>query len=233
MADTETTPDITPDNLAQVVLDYHTDGATSVITTQQPDGNFTVTAVYGDPTQAPIPPAPPPVVSAPGVTHSISKPGIPWTVEIDGADLVVRNVKVTAFGGAEDARTGNDDGQSESGVVTAIHQPGGGWVDTMAAGCALPVNKREAATAPSPLAFTRRIPWHTKVHFWAGNDETSGVTYDLIDNGPNVLKYSANAGDLTPAAAQFFAPKMPFDRFVHDFAYTLSYRVIGGAQFIS
>jgi hypothetical protein len=238
MPATETIPNITADDLTQVVVDYHNDGATSVTTTQQANGTFTVTAVYGDPAPAPapVPPVPtpaPPLISTPDVVHSISKPGIPWTVEIDGLDLVVRKVKVTAFGGAEDVRCHNDDGHTESNVDTATQDADGNWIDTMVAGCALPVNKGELATKPSPLAFTKPIPWRTKVRFWAGDDETSGVVYELLDNGPMVSKYPANAGDLTPAAAQFFAPNMPFDRFVHDFGQTLSYRVIGGAQFIS
>jgi hypothetical protein len=241
MTTTETTPNIPADNLAQVVLDYHMDGATSVTTTQQANGNFTVTAVYGDPVPAPAPPTPtpptplpvPPVIIATEAVQSISKPGIPWTVEINGADLVVRKVKVTAFGGAEDVRCHNDDGHTESGIDTATQDANGNWVDTYVAGCALPVSKKETATKGSPLAFTQRIPWHTKVRFWAGDDESSGVVYDLLDNGPDVSEYPSNAGDLTPAAAQFFNAKMPFNRFVHDFEQTLSYRVIGGAQYIS
>jgi hypothetical protein len=70
MPATETIPNITADDLTQVVVDYHNDGATSVTTTQQANGTFTVTAVYGDPAPAPapVPPVPtraPPLISTP------------------------------------------------------------------------------------------------------------------------------------------------------------------------
>jgi hypothetical protein len=50
--------DISPDQLDQVVQDYHDAGARNVTTTKQDDGNFTVQAVFDEPIAAPSAPQP-------------------------------------------------------------------------------------------------------------------------------------------------------------------------------
>src|ERR1700677_1790556 len=131
----------------------------------------------------------------------------PWTWETDGADLVVRNVIVTAFGGGHDA---GDDGQTESGVMNDGSNP-----DLM--GCALPVKISEAATRCSRLAVVPQIPWGTKVRFWLGADETTAIETKVIDNGPDVARYPAPAGDLTVAVAAKFAPEIPLIKLADNF----------------
>lgn len=147
-----------------------------------------------------------------------------FTIEIDGADVVVRNVTVTCFGGDYDT---GDNGETESGVRTRGN-PG-------IMGCALPIRSTEAATRRSPLANACKphIPWLTEVHFWGnGIPESDPVICRLLDNGPDVSRYPTHAGDLTPAAAAKFAPHIPLERIANEFEATLSYRIIGGAQYV-
>jgi len=151
---------------------------------------------------------------------TLKKDGIPWVAQIDGDDIVVGNVLVTAFGGGNDE---GDDGQTESGVMNDGSNPN-------LMGCALPIKANEAATKNSPLAFKPPIPWHTKVRFWRGEDETSAIETELIDNGPNVLKFPDHAGDLTVAVAHKFAPVIALKDLANNFEMILSYRIIGGAK---
>ncbi len=123
----------------------------------------------------------------------------PWSVEVDGADLVVRNIKATCFGGAYDA---GDNGETESGVMNDGRDPS-------LMGVALPIRSTEAATRLSPLAFQGpHIPWKTIVLVW--NEDTTeefAVPCILIDNGPNVLKFPSHALDLNPNVAAKFNPE--------------------------
>ena len=148
-----------------------------------------------------------------------------FTIEIDGNDIVVRDVIVTSFGGGHDP---GDDGQTESGVLNNGSNP-------YLLGCALPIRSTEAATAPSPFSDPNKphIPWGTKVLFWSGNDESEAVETELIDNGPDVAKYPNHAADLTVYAASKFNSSIPIDRMADDFEATLSYRVVGGAPFVA
>lgn len=149
-----------------------------------------------------------------------------FSIEIDGEDVVVRNVVVTCFGGAYDK---GDNGQTESGVKNDGSNPN-------LIGCALPIRSTEKATAGSPLAcsFLPHIPWGTKVEFWGGIvSEAMPLPCDLIDNGPNVLKYPTHAGDLTPIAALHFSPHLEIEEIANEFEAILSYRVIGGSQYLS
>lgn len=57
-----------------------------------------------------------------------------FPIEIDGDDVVVRNVTVTCFGGDHDA---GDNGETESGILTR------GAPDLL--GCALPIRSTERA----------------------------------------------------------------------------------------
>jgi hypothetical protein len=169
-------------------------------------------------------------VGAFAAKNAFAHSAVPWQVEVDGDDLVVRNILVTCFGGVQDVLSGADNGHTASGVDT-VKLVNGKLTDTMVKGCALPVLASQAETMSSPLAFTPHIPWKTSVRFWSGNDEASGREYPLLDNGPDVLHYPTHAADLTPAAAQDFAPDMPISAMHNSFSVTLSFRILGGTQF--
>lgn len=236
--------DVPKEEVAEIVKGFEDEGA-KVTTKEQPDGKFTITAVFPDSgadnkstnasgqkknaarqsssTSTPKPPS----ALSPGTGASSAKAlqraGIPWTAETDSDDIVVRNVKVTAFGGGNDA---GDNGQTESGVLNDGSNPS-------LMGCALPIKANESATKNSPLAFTPHIAWHTKVRFWQGQAESAAIETELIDNGPDVQRYPDHAGDLTVAAAQKFAPSIPLKDMANKFEMTLSYRIIGGKKFIT
>lgn len=154
---------------------------------------------------------------------------LPWTAEIDGDDLVVRNVTATCFGGPFDS---GDDGRTESGVDNRGYPKAGAYP----MGVALPIRSVEAATRSSPLAFKGpHIPWLTKVKVWKGPDESwRSVDCILIDNGPNVARFPEHALDLSPNVTLVFAPQFN-PRLLADqwSGYGFSYRIIGGAKWIS
>src|ERR1043165_8825212 len=72
----------------------------------------------------------------------IRSEGVPWEVEIDGDDLVVRNIYATCFGGKFDL---GDNGQTESGVMN----DGFPTADADPMGVALPIRSTEASTRNS------------------------------------------------------------------------------------
>jgi hypothetical protein len=151
---------------------------------------------------------------------------LPWTAEIDGDDLVVRNVLATCFGGAYDS---GDDGQTESGVLNDGSDP-------TLMGVALPIRSVEKATRQSPLAFKGpHIPWFTMVKVWreASGEETA-IECKLIDNGPDVARFPRHAIDLNPNVALRFAPYYDPKRIANDWSGVgFSYRIVGGAKWIS
>lgn len=152
---------------------------------------------------------------------------LPWTAEIDGNDLVVRNVKATCFGGRYDS---GDNGQTESGIPNNGTPKAGAYP----MGVALPIRSLERATRDSPLAFKGpHIPWGTVVRVWKGDREADGVDCMLIDNGPDVHRYPDHALDLNPNVALTFAPGFNI-RKVADLwsGEGFSYRIVGGAKFI-
>lgn len=164
------------------------------------------------------PPAKPPIMT-------LKNSHCPWPVEVDGEDLVVRNIKATCFGGAFDA---GDNGETESGVMNDGSNPS-------LMGVALPIRSTEAATRKSPLAFKGpHIPWKTEVLVWE-DDESKAVTCCLIDNGPNVLEFPTHALDLNPNVAALFNPdNIPANKLANQWSGEgFSYRIVGGAKFIS
>jgi len=148
-----------------------------------------------------------------------------WKFEIDGNDLVVRNITATCFGGKYDL---GDNGQTESGVLN--HS---GFEDTRQ--CALPIRSVEHATANSPLAFKGpHIPWKTVVKVWREADgEATAIDTVLTDNGPDTSRFPTHALDLNPAAAHCFSSlseKAISNGFMES---GMSYRIVGGAKFVS
>ncbi len=140
------------------------------------------------------------------------------TLHIVGDDLIIRNARVTAFGGTNDPQ---DSGDTASGIST---KPPG------TLGCALPRNytgsngPTRAALQGSPIP--EGLPWRTPVEF---TELSTGKksTVPFIDLGPN-LKTTTNFGDLTVAAAKHFDPAATATRF----EMRADIRIIGGAKYL-
>src|SRR5947208_898142 len=133
----------------------------------------------------------------------------PFTVEVVGTDLVVKDVLATAFGGADDPQ---DSGQTASGTSTKLHP--------YLLGCALPMNTPHVSVLRgSPIPH---MPFGVDSH---GKDRPDGAHVDIeflpdgqtlvnipvIDLGPGrqATKPGAkpHAIDLTVAAAKKRDPK--------------------------
>jgi hypothetical protein len=156
---------------------------------------------------------------------------------IQGADILVVDQLVTAFGGVQDCESGADDGHTESGVDTAVQNPDGSWTDTGALGCALPCRSIEWATQNSPFAWSGpHLPWNIQVKFWQGDQEPETLpgqnTFPLLDNGPETQKFPNHTADLTKFAAALFSTMDPA-QLTSAFGLLMNYRVIGGAQWVT
>jgi hypothetical protein len=159
----------------------------------------------------------------------IQSDGIPWVVEVDGDDLVVRSIRATCFGGKFDK---GDNGQTESGILNN----GFPTADAYPMGVALPIRSSEAATQNSPLAFKGpHIPWKTVVKVWREADgEATAVECILIDNGPDVSRFPSHALDLNPNVALRFAPDFDPTKIADQWSDEgFSYRIVGGAAYVS
>ena len=159
----------------------------------------------------------------------LSKPGIPWVVKVDGDDLLVEDIRATCFGGAFDD---GDNGETESGVDNS----GIPKADAKPMGVALPIRSTEASTKKSPLAFSGpHIPWKSTVNVWRKADgEGTAVKCILIDNGPDVSRFPANALDLNPNVALHFSPNFDPKKVANHWSETgFSYRIVGGAKYVS
>jgi hypothetical protein len=166
---------------------------------------------------------------APATPCILQSPGIPWVVQLDGNDLVVRNILATCFGGKFDS---GDDGQTESGIMN----DGVPTANAYPMGVALPIRSAEAATRNSPLAFQGpHIPWQTKIKVWReAEGEQTAVDCILIDNGPDVSKHPSHALDLNPNVALHFAPQFDPKKIANEWSeFGFSYRIVGGAAYIS
>lgn len=150
-----------------------------------------------------------------------------WNFVVDGDDLVVRNIIATCFGGKYDA---GDNGETESGVAND------GSNDILQV--ALPIRSTEAATRQSPLAFKGpHIPWKTEVRVWREADgEETAISAILSDNGPNYAQFPTHAIDLNPLLALHFNsnPRITIQTVANLWSSSgMSYRVVGGARYIS
>lgn len=160
------------------------------------------------------------------MNHTFGSSAVSWTVEVDGADLVVRNITATCFGGSFDS---GDSGDTESGVKNT-----GALPPPMVA---LPIRSTEAATKGSPLAFKgQHIPWGTGVTVWreADGESTAKGPFPLNDNGPDVLHYPTHALDVNPSIAHMFSPSMAVRDLPNKWSMSgMSYRIHGAAKYIS
>ena len=135
-----------------------------------------------------------------------------FVAQVEGDDIVVRNVVATWFGGPNDP---NDSGETASGVRTDTNP--------LPDGCALPMDGfRHSHTNGSPLP---KIPWRTQV---AVTNKRTGkeMTAPLIDLGPSKFALSKASIDLTPPVFQALGGKLR-DGIMH-----VDYRVVGGAAFV-
>lgn len=154
---------------------------------------------------------------------------IPWNYTVDGDDLVVRNITATCFGGMFDS---GDNGETESGVPNNGFPVAGAYPRAVA----LPIRSTEAATKDSPLAFKGpHIPWGTSVMVWRESDgEGTSQEGSLLDNGPDVQEFPTHALDLNPNMALLFAPGFDPKKIADEWSESgFSYRIVGGAKFIS
>lgn len=152
-----------------------------------------------------------------------------WAYEIDGADLVIRNITGTCFGGRFDK---GDTGQTESG----FNNSGNGSVEANTPQCALPIRSTEKATSGSPLAFKgAHIPWLSVVMVWREADgESTAIKTILTDNGPDYLNFPSHALDLNPPAVQKLGTRMALPALANSWSESgISYRIIDGARWIS
>lgn len=151
---------------------------------------------------------------------------LPWSVRVDGPDLIVEDVVATCFGGRFDS---GDNGQTESGLLNDGSNP-------KLFGVALPIRSTERATRDSPLAFTGpHIPWQTVVMVWSkGQPYSTALKCLLIDNGPDVSRYPTHALDLNPPAALHFMPNLTLRTVANAFMLSgLSYRIMGAAKYVT
>jgi hypothetical protein len=133
-----------------------------------------------------------------------------FEAEIDGVDLVVRNVRATFFGGNDDPE---DNGLTASGVPTRDNPS--------LLGCSLPM-KEFRATAGSPIPRQR---WGAQVRVYARESGKQVVT-QLVDVGPSPPpRTEKNTGiDLTEAAFD----ELGGDRYVGFIM--VDYRIFDGAR---
>lgn len=146
--------------------------------------------------------------------------GWKFKAEVIGDDVLVRDTTATWFGGEADVESGDDNGETASGIDT-VGNPG-------LMGCALPVIVRDASgrlkksTCTSPIAVTPHLPWKTMVEVTCG---AVTITVPLLDNGPT--KGSGDGIDLTQAAFKAFG--RPLSQGVIK---GISYKILGVARYM-
>jgi len=158
-----------------------------------------------------------------------SAPGAwPFTVAVDGDDLVVKDIVITCFGGGFDPQ---DTGSTASGVST---------LGDHVCGVSLPMRGQDyphltpsehRALDDSPIP---RLPWGTMVSVTIGN-LTYSPSAGVIDLGPGHQASqpgSPHALDLTPPAAHLFWPNTDLCKLSRYFEARGSYRIHGAAKYL-
>lgn len=142
----------------------------------------------------------------------------PWTAEVDGDDILIRNARATCFGGSDDPQ---DSGETASGISTKANPN--------LAACSLPMNytgsngptRRALIGSPIPI-----LPWKTIVRI-TRLGSTDFIDVPVIDLGP--AKTTGNAADLTIAAARHFDPHAS----ARSFELRCDVRILGGSKFVA
>lgn len=161
----------------------------------------------------------------------------PFTARIDGADIVCEEIVITSFGGWGGGNNADpqDNGNTASGrntkreaiegvsiAMDSRHFPGMEQGD--------PAGYRALSGAPFP-----KIPWGTLVEVTIGA-KTFKPKDGIVDLGPGRKASKPgepHALDLTPLAAQHFAPETPIRKLATDFSARGSFRILGGAKYVS
>jgi hypothetical protein len=138
---------------------------------------------------------------------------MPFTLVVDGNDLVVNDSYASWWGGPNDPE---DLGPTASRLVDLKKQPD-------FRGCSLPMAGFSAGgrLAGSPIP---KLPWGTIVHV-TSVDSGSSLDLPLIDLGPSPLTGSA----ISLTAAAFRALGGDFEKR----RMRVSFRIVGGAKFLS
>lgn len=178
--------------------------------------------VRGVPTPARGTPTPVPTITVPPGQFLVGDGTWPWRAQIDGPDIVLYNVRATAFGGDSDA---GDNGETASGYNTKGH-PG-------LIGCALPMrDDRLSSLRGSPIP---KMPFGIHSN---GEDNPIGAHVDVtfldtglvvksvpvVDLGP--AKSSGNALDCSVALAKRNTPGAT----ANNFSARVNVRILGGAK---
>lgn len=139
----------------------------------------------------------------------------PFFASVVGNDIVVRNIRATCFGGANDPQ---DSGETASGISTKSIETLGVALPRCYTGSNVALIK---ALGGSPIPA--QIPFQTVVEVTRGDRVER---FPFIDLGP--AKKTDNAIDLTVASARKFNPNAT----ATNFQMICSYRIINGAHYI-
>ena len=150
-------------------------------------------------------------------TRTITGTRYPFVVEVEGADLVVRNIMATWFGGASDPQ---DDGETASGISTRANP----WL----VGCALPMDNGKPLGPKNPCQGSPlpEIPWGTPIEA-LNNDNGIAITAKLIDRGPSAPPKAHAALDLTAPGFINLGGKLGEGALPN-----ITFRIKGGAKFL-
>lgn len=157
----------------------------------------------------------------------------PFDAYIDGDDICVDNIVITAFGGYGNGHISDtqDNGDTASGTSTKFH---------IVEGVSLAMDGRQykglskaehRALDGSPIP---KLPWHSRVSV-----TIEGETYlfkdGIVDLGPG--KQASKPGephalDLTVPAAARVSPHLPLNKIANSFSKRGSFRILGAAKFL-
>ena len=142
----------------------------------------------------------------------LSGSAYPWTVEIQGDNLVVTGQHATWFGGSNDPQ---DDGSTASGMSTKRNPS--------ILGCALPMDFNRPHDNPCAGSPLPKLPWFTTILVKSNGLK---LLVKLIDLGPAAPPKASAAIDLTQAAFIALGGDIRTGRIPVDF------EVIGGAKLL-
>jgi len=166
-------------------------------------------------------------------------PTWPFSMSIDGDDIVVNDVVITCFGGwGTGIADPSDNGNTASGMNTRNRPVVGVSVamDGRQFTTLTPAEHRALDGAPIPRLLNDHglTAWHTPVEVTIG-DITFVPPDGIVDLGPALQASEPgqpHALDLTPLAAQHFKTGMLLRQLAEDFEARGSFRIIGGAKLV-